>query len=564
MRLAERLPPWLGPFGREPWVVLGPLILVQWVALLALALIVRHNSWLYYQGGDQTFYYTTGWEFSHWRMPTAEVGWGWSYVLTPIAGPAGNVVLAGLPGVILLNTLILLPVALIAMYGIGARLGGRVFGYWTAAAWVAVPYIAIPLFVQRYHGKYLEQTLPQTFGMTPLADFPSMVLLILAAYLVLRALDTRAWQEAVLAGLVVGFAFAVKPSNVIFFAAPIAAFVFARRWQQLVGFGATVLPGVLLVLLWKQRGLGTQPLFAESGGGTLAALGIPHVPLGGIGRYINIDWQHLQDNKDEFREFFFGIRPLQWLGIAGVLALIRRGWAKAALVSVWFYAFLVIKGTSDQASVEDASFFRLLMPAFPAFVLLLAAVPLLAPRLAATIAARWPTRRADPSRLTRPIVAVGALTAFVPLLLLATARVQEHQRTVKNDAQHTLVPVSDAFRLTGAEASGRVSLRWRAPYDGSVATFYVVLRSPRKFPDPTNPDKRIVKEGVSCRERISGASKDCHLFMRRLATTRAPTFTDRPPKGKWTYRIGLAANWLNDPARGDVLLVSPPVTLTLG
>jgi hypothetical protein len=31
----------------------------------------------------------------------------------------------------------------------------------------------------------------------------------------------------------------------------------------------------------------------------------------------------------------------------------------------------------------------------------------------------------------------------------------------------------------------------------------------------------------------------------------------------WDYRIGLAANWLNDPTRGDVLLVSPAVTIDL-
>ena len=368
-----------------------------------------------------------------------------------------------------------------------------------------------------------------------------------------------------LAGLVVGFAFAVKPSNVIFFAAPAVAFVVARRWRQLVAFGATLLPGVLLIALWKQRGLGTQPLFAEGGGaGTLAALGIPLPLAGGIGRYVNIDWHHLQQNKDELREFFWAIRPLQWLGIAGVLALLRRGWARAALVSVWFYAFLVVKGTSDQARVEDASFFRLLMPSFPAFVVLLAAVPLLAPKLGAVIAARFPAGRANPRRLDRPIVAVAVLTVLVPLILLATVRTQDTQRTVKNDAQHTLVPVSDAFRLTGRSANGTTSLEWRAPYAGSVGTFYVVMRSPRKFPDPTNPDKRKVKEGVSCRERVGGASKDCHLFMQRIATTRVPHWVDRPPKGDWTYRIGLAANWLDDPTRGDVLLVSPPVSLSLG
>ena len=236
-------PSWLGPFGREPWIVLAPLILVQWLALIVFMVTVRHNSWLYYQGGDQTYYWTTGWSFAHWRLPTAEVGWGWSYLLSPLAGITGNTVLSGLPGIILVDTLVLLPVALLGMYGIGARIAGRVFGYWTAGLWIALPYVAIPLFVQRYHGKYIEQTLPQTFGLTPLADFPSMVLLIVAAYLVVRGLDTRNWREAVLAGLVVGFAFCVKPSNAVFFAAPLAAFLIARRWRQVIYFGAADAPG---------------------------------------------------------------------------------------------------------------------------------------------------------------------------------------------------------------------------------------------------------------------------------------------------------------------------------
>jgi hypothetical protein len=168
-------------------------------------------------------------------------------------------------------------------------------------------------------------------------------------------------------------------------------------------------------------------------------------------------------------------------------------------------------------------------------------------------------------RLTRPIVWMAALTCALPLLLLATVRVQDSQRTVVNDAQHTLVPVSNAFHPTGRVSDGKAVLSWRAPYDGSVRTFYVLLRSRHKFPDPSNPEKRIVKRGVSCREQKNGASKDCHLFMRRIRSSRDLTAVDVPPaKGSWTYRIGLAANWLDDPERGDVLLVSPPVDIKLG
>src|SRR2546423_14152437 len=78
-------PPWLGPFGREPWIVLAPLLAVQWLAVLGLALSVHHNGWLFYQGGDQTYYYTTSWLLTHWTLPPTPIGYAWPYLLFPIA-----------------------------------------------------------------------------------------------------------------------------------------------------------------------------------------------------------------------------------------------------------------------------------------------------------------------------------------------------------------------------------------------------------------------------------------------------------------------------------------------
>jgi hypothetical protein len=564
---AVRAPAWLGPFAREPWAVLGPLLAVQWLALLALLLTVRHNSWLYYQGGDQTYYYTDAHLFSHWRLPTAEVGWGWSYLLTPIAGVAGDNVLSGLPAIALLDTLVLLPIALLAVYGIGSRIAGRLFGYWSAAIWIAVPFVAIPLFVQRYHGKYVEQTLPQTFGTSALADFPSMVLLLVGAYLIVRALDTRDWQEPVLAGLVLGFAFCVKPSNAIFFFPAGFALLLARRWRQLIYGGAALVPGLLLTALWKQRGLGQLPLFAGGAGGDhlLAALGVPlpHAPLASLSRYVNIDWDHLRLNRDQLREFFWSIRPLEWLPIAGLLALGRRSWPKAVLVTVWLAAFLLVKGTAEHSSVEDASFFRLMMPSFPALVMLLAAVPLLVPKLGDTIAGRFPPGPVNPRRLERTIVVVAVLFVLIPLVLLATTRVVVGPRTVKNEAQHTSIPVSSDLRLD-AHSSGRsTKLSWAASYDGPVAVYYAVLRSRPRFPDPSNPEERTVVDGVSCKPRKSGAAQDCSLFMTQIHATKNDSFVDRPPPGRWTYRVALAANWLDDPERGDLLMLSQPMTVRI-
>ena len=52
--------------------------------------------------------------------------------------------------------------------------------------------------------------------------------------------------------------------------------------------------------------------------------------------------------------------------------------------------------------------------------------------------------------------------------------------------------------------------------------------------------------------------------MRQIKATKGLGFTDTPPPGKWTYRMALGANWLNDPTRGDLLLVSKPVTVKVG
>ena len=46
---------------RRPLVSLAVLAVVQWLAILVFALTVRHNGWLFYQGGDQIWLLTTGW-----------------------------------------------------------------------------------------------------------------------------------------------------------------------------------------------------------------------------------------------------------------------------------------------------------------------------------------------------------------------------------------------------------------------------------------------------------------------------------------------------------------------
>src|SRR5437588_1701243 len=265
----------------EPWVVLVPLVAAQWVALAIFAAVVRHNGWLFYQGGDQTVFYTDAWSIGHGHVPEAEIGYGWSYLLSPIAALFGANILSALPLIVLFQTIVLLPIAILCVYGIGARIGGRLLGYFAAALWVFAPFLSIPLWDQRYHAKFIEQFLPQAFGMTGMGDFPSMVALLVAGYFCIRALDTGEWLDAGLGGLAAGFAIGIEPANALFLAGPLLGFAAAKRWREGAAFGGAVVPALFALALWKYRGLGHLPIITPApkalaaGAGAISGGGLP-------------------------------------------------------------------------------------------------------------------------------------------------------------------------------------------------------------------------------------------------------------------------------------------------
>ena len=110
--------------------------------------------------------------------------------------------------------LVLGPVALLCVYGIASKIGGRLLGYW-ASLWVVTPFAAIPLFVDRYQERWAEHFLPQALGLTAMADFPSTVLVLAAAFFVVRSLSPGHLTDAVFAGVLLGAAGALKPPNLL-------------------------------------------------------------------------------------------------------------------------------------------------------------------------------------------------------------------------------------------------------------------------------------------------------------------------------------------------------------
>jgi hypothetical protein len=527
--------------------VLGVLVAVQWSAVLALALTVRHNGWLYYAGGDQIWHYSGAFLIAHGDLPPTLVGYGWSILLLPVALVAGPNLVSALPAMVLFNTLVLLPVALLCVYGIAARIAGRLFGYFAAALWIAIPYIGILSLERGYHQKYTELTLPQALGLTSVPDFPSTVALIIGAYLCLRAVDGAGWQAAAGSGLAVGYAIAIKPSNAIFLVVPVLAFL-TLRWRALLPFAVALAPPLLTLAIWKYRGLGE-----------LAAAPAESVRLAsGVGDLLDRihdpelnSWGHLNNVLLGLREHFWAARVIEWLPIAGCVALLIRSLRGFVVVGTWFLAYLVVKGTYSLASIEDASFFRLFMPGFPAYVILAAAVVLLVPGARARAPKPSSSGTGDARTLTAAVAVATLIFVVLPVGVIAGTPPLHDSGARAAQLGISLIPVSSAIDARTDTRAGAVRLSWRRQPSAGGAVFYRVFRAPGR------------NQGMGCAGRLNNASDNCRLYVEEIGVTRAGRFVDRPGAGTWTYRIGVAANWLDDVRYGDVYVISPPVSARL-
>jgi len=495
----------------QPAKLLVPAILVQWLSVLGLALTVRHNGWLYYQGGDQLWYYDSGWLLRHGLLPTTLVGFGWPALLAPMSLIGGPTLVPALPVIVLFDVLVLLPVALLCVYGIGERIGGRLFGYWATAVWLAAPYVGIKFTDALYHQRYTELTLPQSFGLTSMADFPSMVAVLVSVYFVFRVIDRPDVVEAIAAGLAAGVAIGIKPSNSIFLLGVVLGLLYRRRFVVSAYFAAGLVPSLLILTLWKYRGLGYLPAFRSEGPATRLALGAHQqlVAFNPLQKYVHFDWHQLNLNLLAIKEHFWSMRVIEWLVIAGLIGLFRRSVTAGLVVGGWFAAFVLAKATYPHASIDDASVFRIMMPSFPAFVLMISSLVFLFP-------GRWRSMRVP---LPRGYVVDGLLRTVDPSL-----------------------------NLTATVSGGRVLLRWNPAEPAGTRVFYRIWRS------------NAPNGGASCTP-AANAPDDCELVMDDLGAHPGGAWVDRPGTGTWTYRLGLAANWLDSPDYGDVYSIGPPVTV---
>ena len=532
----------------RPRVVVGSLIGIQIAATLALALAVDHNGWVWYQGGDQIWLTTQGWLLGQLELPPTELGYLWSYALAPIMWITGPTYVQALPPLVVLQVLVLGPIALLCVYDLASRIGGRLLAYWASLLWTVAPFASIPLFVDSYQERFNEQLLPQALGLTAMSDYPSMVLVLAAAVFVARSLEADRLHDAILAGLLLGAATAVKPPNLLMGVGAALAYLVARRWRNGLAFGVAIVPTLLVLALWKERGLGGIPALGLEQ--TRLAVGAATTAISvDLDQYLDFDLDHWLTQMDGLREFFWSARVAQWAPIAGLLAVVRvRRGAVAALLAGWLAAFLVVKGFSPRATIESGSFWRLLMPAWPAYLLLFAAIPLLVPTLARRLGDRMRPPVARPVSV-RWIVVAAVLTVVLPAAAIAASSPLEgpSRALTQDDAGNfILTSVDESVRLSVVRGPDGNRLtwdddRWRAD------VFYRVYRADGA--DGTDAE---------CENTDGHPAQSCYFNGTLLESVSERTYLDAGGPAGASYRIGVGTNWIGDPAFGDVFAFSPP------
>jgi hypothetical protein len=142
-------------------------------------------------------------------------------------------------------------------------------------------------------------------------------------------------------------------------------------------------------------------------------------------------------------------------------------------------------------------------------------------------------------------MAVPAVVAVVvPLALVAALPLlRSHHTAAEVKATGEFVPLDRGPRATARLAAGSVTLSWNAVKTSTTPT-YTVYRTPVP---------------VHCSDR-RGATR-CVFELTRLATTHATTFSERPPKGLFGYRVALTANYVKNLLPRSTILVGPPVTV---
>ena len=99
----------------------------------------------------------------------------------------------------------------------------------------------------------------------------------------------------------------------------------------------------------------------------------------------DLSFDTLKLNLALLREYFWSQRLLLWIPVAGVIAVGLRSVPLAVQLGGWLAIWVAFRMPGTSASPDGGELFRTLLPALPAYVLLMASLPLLVPTLASRL-----------------------------------------------------------------------------------------------------------------------------------------------------------------------------------
>jgi hypothetical protein len=529
-----------GALELRRWWIVGVCIAAQWAFVAHEALDrITHNGWLYQHGDDGPWYWTTAWAQTSLHVPVTAVGPGWPYILTPLSALIGPNMANGLPAVIALNLLVLAPASVVGMYLLAERIAGRLFGVWSAVLWTLLPALALLLLSPSHRRVVVNFFLPTAFGLNALSDYPSMVCAIFCAYLVLRSIDSNSLRDGVLCGLLLGFLILLKPANGALPVAGVLALGLTFRWRALIGTVAAAIPAAVALSIWKKTGTGGVPLFSGSGGG--GGTGTPAVAQN-VHKYLNVDFHHFAQSAHELSDVFWSVRLLEFFLIAGAVGLIARARWKGLFVVAWFLGFAVVKGGSSLANVYDTSFYRYLLPAWPAWTLIVAGAVFCWPGVVRRAARPASAAPVSPVRLPgrRLLVAAGLVLAVGPFTLIVAVSPAARGAYVQQNYVGAPVAAVDFGLRARRIGPHTVRLTWDPMQTKRARTTYAIFKA----------------RDDGC---VYPVPEQCRFTMPLIGIAHRDRFSDPQAVGNWQYRIGLVSGTTVQVDSPALLLVSKPL-----
>jgi hypothetical protein len=262
--------------------------------------------------------------------------------------------------------------------------------------------------------------------------------------------------------------------------------------------------------------------------------------------YINIDFHHLAQNAHALSEVVWSMRLLEFLLVAGAVGLISRARWKGAFVVGWFVSFGLIKGTVSYANVYDTSVYRFLLPAWPAWTLIVAGLVYCWPAGESA-----PPRRRDEdgvrARAIKPagwrlLAGAAAVLALAPLVVIAADSPAAKGATLQQNYVGAPVPAVD-FGLTAKRTGPHtVRLTWRSQRTARTHTTYAIFKAKNDGCDyPT-----LV---------------DCRFTMPLIGISHTESFADTQAVARVQYRIGLVSGSTVQVDSPALLLLSKPLVV---